>query len=286
MTAEESPSRITDHVSRSTPDVSSLVAGVLKSAKYRNVCDDLIRSIGAQELERRRGLKEAIKATKDRLHQVAGAYLDRRVDYAAWLEELAAASQAGDRTALRPICARIMRHHASSRERLPFLAEFYARTLAGLGPIRSVLDVACGLNPLAIPWMPLAEEAAYYAYDIYHDMVGFVGRFLPLAGMAGQAVVCDVTRHCPSQRVDLALLLKTIPCLEQVDRSAGRRLLDRIDATHLLVSFPTRSLCGASKGMPANYEAHFHDLVAGRGWTIERFEFPTELAFVARPKAS
>jgi hypothetical protein len=32
--------------------------------------------------------------------------------------------------------------------------------------------------------------------------------------------------------------------------------------------------------MPANYERHFQELVAGRHWTVRRFEFATELAFL------
>jgi hypothetical protein len=32
--------------------------------------------------------------------------------------------------------------------------------------------------------------------------------------------------------------------------------------------------------MPTNYEARFRELVAGKDWSIKRFEFATELAFL------
>ena len=35
-------------------------------------------------------MKDAIKATKNKLHQVGGAYLDRTPDYQRWLDELSA----------------------------------------------------------------------------------------------------------------------------------------------------------------------------------------------------
>jgi 16S rRNA (guanine(1405)-N(7))-methyltransferase len=92
--------------------------------------------------------------------------------------------------------------------------------------------------------------------------------------------MCDLISSCPTQPVQLALLLKTIPCLEQMDKSAGRTLLDGIQAEHLLVSFPARSLGGRSKGMVQNYEAHFHQLIAGRPWRVQRFEFTSELVFL------
>ncbi len=80
---------------------------------------------------------------------------------------------------------------------------------------------------------------------------------------------------------DLALLLKAIPCLEQVDKEAGRRLLDQVRADYLLVSFPVHSLGGRSKGMPATYEEHFRNLVADKPWSVQTFHFATELAFLA-----
>ncbi len=261
-------------------ELDRLVAAVAASARYRSVCPDLVRRIGERELTRRRTLREAIKGTKGILHQAAGAYLARRVDYAAHLAALRRAEESGDEALFRQACVAAMAGHASSRERLPVLGEFYTATLAHLGPIRSVLDVACGLNPLAIPWMPLAAGATYYACDAYEDMMAFVGRFLELAGVAGEARACDVIEHCPAQHVDLALLLKTIPGLERIDAAAGARLLDAIAADHLLVSFPVRSLCGVGKGMPEHYEAHFMGLIARRGWAVQRFFFASELAFL------
>jgi 16S rRNA (guanine(1405)-N(7))-methyltransferase len=261
-------------------ELDRLVEAVLGSPKYATVAPDFVRAIGAQELARRRKLKEAVKATKNKLHQVGGAYLSGRLDYAAWLAQLRAAVNSGDPAELRRACVRVMRHHSSTKERLPVLDAFYATALAGLPPIRTVLDVACGLNPLAIPWMGLAADAEYYACDVYRDMVDFLNEFLALIGVDGRAEVCDLSHACPTRKVDLALALKTIPCLEQVDKSAGRRLLGTLDASHLLVSFPARSLGGRDKGMPVNYESHFRELAAGKNWTVRRFEFATELAFL------
>ncbi len=86
----------------------------------------------------------------------------------------------------------------------------------------------------------------------------------------------------PPQTADLALVLKTLPCLEAIDKNAPARLLDAIQAPLLLVSFPAQSLGGRRKGMVAHYEARFRELLDARGWPAERFEFTTELAFLVR----
>lgn len=256
-----------------------LVVAVRSSAKYGTVSEAFVRRVGAAELGKRRSLKEAIKATKNKLHQVGGAYLGAAQDYPRWLAILREAAAQGN-PALRDACRTIMAHHASTRERLPILETFFAATLAPIAPVQSVLDVACGLNPLALPWMPLAPGAKYLACDIYRDMIEFVGAFLALAGADGRAFVCDVVHEPPAERVHLALILKTIPCLEQVDKAAGLRLLDAVPADYALVSFPARSLGGRDKGMIAHYEARLGALLVERHWPVQRFEFETELAFL------
>jgi 16S rRNA (guanine(1405)-N(7))-methyltransferase len=273
--------------------LDQLVAAIQTSAHYRSVAEPLIRRLGERELANRRSLKEAVKATKNKLHQVAGAYLDEP-RYGAWQAELRAAYADGvgaaDTERRRAALRQVMARHASTRERLPILDQFYAQTLAALGPIRSVLDIACGLNPLALGWLPLAEDAEYVACDIYGDMMDFLGGYFSLEaahgrpGLRGLAETRDVIAAPPERHADLALILKAIPCLEQIDKSAGERLLRATRADHLLVSFPAHSLGGRQKGMLATYEAHFHDLMAQTGIgaraTVTRFQFATELAFL------
>ncbi|MBN1221407.1 MAG: 16S rRNA methyltransferase [Anaerolineae bacterium] len=262
-----------------TDQLDQLVETILASPKYQYICRDFVRNVGLQELAKRRNLKEAVKATKNKLHQVGGAYLPGKMDYTAWLAELGEAKTASQDD-FRRACVRILNHHASTRERLPFLSQFYPTILANLPPVRSVIDIACGLNPLALPWMGLPTDAVYYAYDIYQDMIDFLNEFMKMAKINGRAEACDVIHACPTQQVDLALLLKAIPCLEQVDKDAGIRLLDTLNADHLLVSFPVYSLGGRQKGMAATYEDHFGELVTHRDWSVKRFEFSHELAFL------
>jgi 16S rRNA (guanine(1405)-N(7))-methyltransferase len=258
--------------------LSQIVQAVLASPRYRHMSEDLVRAVAALELARRRSLKEATRATKSKLHQVGGAYLEGEQRYKAWIEELRAARGIGEE-AFRQACRKIMAHHSSTRERLPILDDFYEAILAEVAPVNSVLDIACGMNPLSIPWMPLAPGASYHAYDIYMDMMEFLGEFMSLVPIRGRAEARDVISSCPTEETDVALLLKAIPCLEQVDKSAGLRLLESVRAKHLVVSFPVRSLGGKNRGMPANYESRFRELVSGKGWTVKKFEFATELAF-------
>jgi 16S rRNA (guanine(1405)-N(7))-methyltransferase len=260
--------------------LDQLIEAVLASSKYKSIDSNVVKYIGTRELARRHNLKEAIKATRNKLHQVGAAYLDGELRYSFWLDQLKRASQSGNRQHLLDVCTSIMGHHSSTRERLPLLAQFYNTILANLPPINSVIDVACGLHPLAIPWIPLTAGVQYYAYDIYQDMTDFLNECLPLLQVQGYAQVRDVIQDCPAEKADLAFILKAIPCLEQLDKSAGLQLLETINADHLVVSFPAHSLSGRQKGMVTNYEARFYELIAHKIWSIQRFAFPTELVFL------
>jgi 16S rRNA (guanine(1405)-N(7))-methyltransferase len=257
-----------------------LVDTVRASPKYRSVSVELVRSIGARELAKRRPLKEAIKATKNRLHQVGGAYQERRIDYAACLDLLRQPARSDDSLEWRSACRQVMGQHTSTRERLPILDQFHTTVLAHIGPIRSVVDLACGLHPLSIPWMPLTDDVEYYAYDVYEDMVDFLNAFMALRGCRGRAEVVDVTGLQAMPSVDLALLLKSLPCLEQLQSDLPLRLLESIPAAHLLISFPVHTLGGRQKGMADQYETRFRERLAEKPWQVTRYSFATELVLL------
>lgn len=263
-------------------DLERLVAAVRGTPKYRHVAADFVRRCAERELAKGRPWREALKATKRKLHQAAGAYLDAGARYGPWLQELRAAHREGN-AALRQACRRVMAHHASTRERLPHLDEFYAVTLAGLPPIRSVLDIGCGLHPLALPWMGLPEGCAYTAIDVYEDLAAFLDGFMALLPVRGRALAGDALRVAPDRPADLVFLLKALPGMEQQEKEAGRRFLEVVPAAVLLVSFPAQSISGRrGKGMEINYAAYWEELLAGTGWHAERFEFSTELVFRVR----
>jgi 16S rRNA (guanine(1405)-N(7))-methyltransferase len=262
------------------PAVEQVVATVQASAKYRHITASLVEALAARELAAGARPKDAAKAVKNKLHQVAGAYQVEPLQAESWLAEVQkCVQQGGD---LRTLCRAQMARHASTRERLPLLEEFYAALFAGLPPVRSLLDLACGLNPLALPWMALSPGAIYWACDIYTDQVDLLNRLFALIGQSGEAFLCDLINRPPTRPVDVALLLKAIPCLQQVDREIGRRLLDAIDAPTVIVSFPAHTLSGRKHGMPAQYTAQFARLVQGHPWQIDTFHFSTELVFRIR----
>lgn len=250
-----------------------------RGAKYAHIGPELVARLAREELLIRRNAKEAAKSVRRRLHQAGAVYMSGAPPYARWLTALRQAQ--GDWASIEAVCTEALAFHQSSRERLPILARMYRQTLTDLAPIGTVLDLACGLNPLAIPWMPLAPGARYIACDIYSDLAAFMGEALPLLGVAGDARTTDLSAQAPKDTADVALLLKAIPCLEQLDGGAGARLLQEVRAHYMVVSFPVQSLGGRrDRGMPGNYRARMAELTAGEPWSVVEYSYESELVFV------
>ena len=274
---------------RDESQVAQIVDAVGASAKYGTVCRSTVERIAVEEWGKGRSVKQAIKATKSRLHQAYSAY-ESRIDYDRVYGSLEAAYAADTPEGIRAACRRILNLHASSRERLPILDRFYADVFAHTGTPRSLLDLACGLNPLSLPWMglshppsgdPLDEEGVVYrAYDIDTARVAFLNRYLCLAGVQADARAQDVICAPPVERADVALLLKSSACLERQKKGATLALLDALDVSYAVVTFPIQSLGRREKGMSAHYAQTFAEMLAPRSWPVTRLDFATEQVFV------
>lgn len=261
-------------------DLQSLLDSVRANPRYATITPDLVCALIEKQRVTSRNPREIVKAVRNKLHQVGGAYLNKPIDYAQWIARLVSLPDDLSHPAVLDYCHAMMALHASTRERLPYVDRFYAEIFAALSPIESLLDLACGLNPLALPWMNLPAAVRLEVCDIYTDQITFLQAFFDHFGCNARAQVCDLTTRLPDQPVQLALLLKTIPCLEQLDKTIGRRLLANLPAEHLLVTFPAQSLGGRDKGMRRNYETHFHSLIQDLPWQVRCFDFPGELVFL------
>jgi 16S rRNA (guanine(1405)-N(7))-methyltransferase len=261
--------------------VDELVGRVCASTKYASIHRGLVARLAAEELAAGRSMKEAVKSTRRRLHQVSAVYVEAAPHYDRWLGLLREAHTSENPEQVRQVCRTIMATHQSSRERLPILEAFYADLLGGLGPITSVLDLACGLNPLAIPWMPLAVGAHYVARDVYSDQMAFLSQALVLLGVEGDAGTGDVLADEPGPPVQVAFLLKSVPCLEQIDRFAGERLIAGVPARYVVVSFPTASLGGRrDRGMLATYRSRMQAICQEHPWSVREHLYDSELAYL------
>ena len=261
-------------------DLDNLLKNVRANKKYASIMPELVTRLAEKALTKGLKGKTAVKDVRNKLHQIGGAYFKRQVDFENAQDHLTQLTHDIHSERTQQFCLKIMSAHASTAERIPILEKFFKTALEPISPITSILDLACGMTPLSIPWMPLADRFSYDACDIYLDMLRFIQTFFNHFEINGRAFPCDLVGDVPGEQTQVALLLKSIPCLEQVDKEIGLTLLEGIPADHIMITFPVSSLGGRRKGMPDFYQEHFYEMISGKAWQIRRFEFETELAFL------
>jgi 16S rRNA (guanine(1405)-N(7))-methyltransferase len=270
-------------------ELDRIVAVVATSKKYHSICADTIRRIAERELASRGNVKAAAKATKRRLHQVYGAF-EQNFDYEAAYQRLQDAYEMDSDDEIQAACRHVMGQHSSTRERLPILDQFYRDIFAITGQPSLLLDLGCGLNPLALPWMDRippqgsgqAPRIRYVPLDIDADRVRFLNRYLALVGLEPLARCQDILSHPPNDAADVALLLKMSPTLERQEPGATLALIEQLTAPYVVVSFAVKSLGGREKGMAEHYQQQFLGWLKDRQWPAEKLAFDSELVFIVR----
>ena len=253
---------------------SEIVDRVRRSSRYRSVDPALLARLAAEELPKSRNADDAVKRVKRRLHQAVGAFRAGTRTEWAWPVD--------DPVALRTACLDAMRQHASTRERIEHLDTFYPGIWQHTGVPRSVLDLGCGLGPLALPWMKIGD-AFVHAIDVDAGALDVVRSFLAVVEQPHRVEARDLLTPLPIQSADVALLLKLVPTLDRQDPAAATRLLRGLHADHAVVSFAARSLGGrGGGGRERTYRDRLDRLVAdaGRVRAVAEASVPGELVFV------
>lgn len=259
------------------PTPEDIVTKIHGSAKYRTVWPSLIRRIAEQELAKQGNMKSTVKAVKKTLHQVAGAFFERKMSFGRWAEEL---QQCEGLVALKAHCKKLMQRHASTRERMGCFQEMYREIFTHTGPVTSILDLGCGLNPLSLLWMPVKKDIRYEAFDIYIDQIDFLNSFFQIAGCNGEAYLCDISDRLPQVEADVGLILKVLPLLDHLPDCDALYVLQQLRVRWLVVSYPVASLGGHKKGMTSNYAARFEDMVQHESWSLHKIIHPSELVYI------
>lgn len=260
-------------------DLNQLIEIIRSSKKYGMLCSDTIKRIGQGELSKYKKFHQAVDSTKRKLHQIYGAY-ESGLNYTKLNQKLKDAYYTNSESTFRQACQMVMMSHASTRERLPILDDFYSTIFHSIAEPSAIMDLACGLNPLSIPWMNLAQHVRYLAYDINESTIDLIKQFLRLINREPTAFVRDIIVEPPLIKVDVALLLKTFTTLERQTEGFSRALIEALNARYIVVSFPVKSLGGKTKGMIKNYETRFSEVFEAKDWETHKILFDTELVFI------
>ena len=251
---------------------------MISGAKYSMIYPPLVARVC--EEEKRKGAKDWEKATKTRLHQMFGAYVQGNAQkkVAALLDNTHPSEYDNARREVQHSELDNARHgvqhsghdnarhsgldpesilslHASTKERLPYYPQFYTFITTHVPNIQTIMDLGCGFNPFSLHHLPNLKT--YHAYDIDTRTRDLLNRFFAQQSLPQTAACTDLAVETPAEKADLALLCKLVPVLEAQCTGRGFELARQLDTQFLAITYPTKSLGGREKGMGKNYAAQF-----------------------------
>ena len=265
----------------------ALIQKVRTSRKYRalQLPDSTLRDLLEGEDAKSTSLADLEDRFRSKLHNLVAPYLEN-IDYQAEMRFLTknADSLFSNINQEKRWAESLMRRHASSRERLPYLDEFYATIWEAAGTPTSILDLACAIDPLGLPWMNLPPEATYFAYDIHLPRVNFLNKYFELAHPNAHAVQQDILLNPPSQQADLAFFFKEAHRLEKRQPGILSDFFTSIPAKQLVVSLPETDLSGH------HHLDHYHrslifDAIQDKDWQLTERQVGDELLFFIKKTA-
>ncbi len=241
--------------------MNELLDKLLSSKKYRDVCPDTIRRLITECEGRYKKAKDMEKAVREKLHGITSAFMTD-TEYKRALES--------------DSIEEILSGHASTRERMPLAAmdALYDR-LFPEAPA-SVLDLACGLNPVYLT--ERYPSARVTGVDISGQSVSIMQR-RGIDARHGD-LLCEGA--IPAERYEAALLFKILPLLERQKSGSAAEILQQINAERIIVSFPTRTLGGRNVGMEENYSAWMEAHMPENRALAGRFTTENELFYVLK----
>ncbi|MDD2522453.1 MAG: hypothetical protein PHW11_06520 [Anaerolineaceae bacterium] len=264
-------------------EINKLVTAVQTSRKYRDLelPEDLLRDLISVNVPNSKNLAELKTNFRKALHNVIALYLEN-IDYGEEILSLKANPLSfNEPENLRAYCLRMMAKHASTKERIPHLEVFFETVFENVGMPASILDLACALDPLCLPWMQLAPTATFKAYDINGPRVRYLQAFFTQAYPTYQAIQQDILLNPPSEQADCAFFFKEAHRLEKRQPGATRILLETLKVQTIVLSLPAMDL----KGHHSLEDYHYHlvdKTLEGTLWHQEMRRVGNELLFFIR----
>lgn len=174
---------------------------------------------------------------------------------------------------------RILRLHRSTAERLEFYEQFFSDIFAITGRPKTILDLACGLNPMAWSYHQL-RNVAYLATELNEQDVRNLQRYFdiikPYTAIEGKAIKHDLKKDAiPIIAADVCFLLKVIDLLEP---KTAERIITSLRCRWIIVSFPTKTI--TDQDMRFKRRAGFQKMLRRIGRSYQTLTYDNELVYV------
>lgn len=187
----------------------------------------------------------------------------------------------------------ILQNHVSTRERLKFYSEFFEKIFQIIGKPQSIIDLGCGFNPMALPYMDrcinLSDDFEYSAVEMNQNDLEIIKKYFGIiksieryknAKIDGLKLNFEEeTEKIPKKYYGACLAFKIF---DLISTKAVERIVNSVNCRWLVASFPTKTI--TTRNMRFKRRAGFQKMLRRLGRKYETVEFDNELVYVIRLK--
>lgn len=170
----------------------------------------------------------------------------------------------------------VLKSHSSTIERLSFYPKL-KKIIAKTKP-KSILDLGCGVNPLALA----TKKIRYYASDIKEDELLIIKKFFKEKNINGETFVYDLRKISPGlPTTDLCLIFKVIDILSDSTKERNilaEKIISLVPAKHIIISFATKKISGRSMNHPQR--KWFEAILKKHNLKFEKFSSNNEIFYL------
>lgn len=167
----------------------------------------------------------------------------------------------------------LLKTHTSTSERIDIYPQI-RKLISNINPT-SILDLGCGLNPLALA----TKDVRYIACDINKEEVEIVNKFFKKNKISGNAFPCDIRFETDFPKSDLCLIFKVLDVIEEDGHKLSEELLKKVNSKKYLISFATRKLSGRKMNFPQR--KWIEKLFERLNFKYEKIPFENEFFYLA-----
>jgi hypothetical protein len=155
----------------------------------------------------------------------------------------------------KDIIVKILKTHASTKERLPYYEKLYDKIWKITKKPKSIIDLGCGINPFSFVFMNL-KNVKLFVYDISNDEIDILNKYFGFLHeknnhFVGKAFTLDALNWRKIPKADVCFLFKMTDVL---DRGKGHKsselVISNIPTKFVVVSFPTLTMSGKKMNYP------------------------------------
>jgi len=177
----------------------------------------------------------------------------------------------------------ILKSHLSTKERFNFYSKLYKKIWKIIGEPKSIIDLACGMNPFSFEYMNL-NKINYFAVELSKEDSNFIQKYFNQnKKINGKSKAMNLLKieNFEFPKSDVAFIFKFLDPAIIKSKSKAKEILKKLNSKYIVVSFSTETI--SKKPMKNPRRKWFENICKNLNFKIKKIlEFKNEIFYVLK----